>query len=172
MSKFRKNGKKEMKAISTASLPDIVFMLLFFFMVTTVMRETTLLVELKLPAATEIKKMEKKSLVSYIYVGRPIKSIRESDNVNPIIQLNDTRADINDIQTFIANERDAKDEKEIPYMTVSIKADVGNNDEDAGSLRRPGVKMKQITDIKQELRKANALKINYSTRKTSKKQDS
>ena len=109
-----------MKAISTASLPDIVFMLLFFFMVTTVMRETTLLVELKLPAATEIKKMEKKSLVSYIYVGRPIKSIRESDNVNPIIQLNDDRADINDIQTFIANERDAKDEKEIPYMTVSI----------------------------------------------------
>ena len=42
MSKFRKGGKKSMAAISTASLPDIVFMLLFFFMVTTVMREVEL----------------------------------------------------------------------------------------------------------------------------------
>ena len=52
MSKFRKNGKKGMPAISTASLPDIVFMLLFFFMVTTVMRETTLFVSVTTPKAT------------------------------------------------------------------------------------------------------------------------
>ena len=68
MSKFKKNGSKGMPAISTASLPDIVFMLLFFFMVTTVMRETTLFVSVVTPKATEIKKMEKKSLVSYIYI--------------------------------------------------------------------------------------------------------
>ena len=68
MSRFKKNNKKGMGAISTASLPDIVFMLLFFFMVTTVMRETTLFVEVVTPKATEIKKMEKKSLVSYIYI--------------------------------------------------------------------------------------------------------
>ena len=57
MSRFKKNNKKGMGAISTASLPDIVFMLLFFFMVTTVMRETTLFVEVVTPKATEIKKM-------------------------------------------------------------------------------------------------------------------
>ena len=62
MSKFRKNGSKSMPAISTASLPDIVFMLLFFFMVTTVMRETTLFVSVVTPKATEIKKMEKNLL--------------------------------------------------------------------------------------------------------------
>ena len=73
MSKFKKSGNKGMPAISTASLPDIVFMLLFFFMVTTVMRETTLFVSVVTPKATEIKKMEKKSLVSYIYIGSPVK---------------------------------------------------------------------------------------------------
>ena len=60
MGKFRKNRKSENQTISTSSLPDIVFMLLFFFMVTTVMRETTINVKQNLPTATEVKKLEKK----------------------------------------------------------------------------------------------------------------
>ena len=152
MSKFRKNGKKEMQAISTASLPDIVFMLLFFFMVTTVMRETTLFVSITTPKATEIKKLQKKSLVSYIYIGPPIKRMQQSYGTAARIQLNDSFASVDDIQEFIASEQEARDEKEIPYMTTSIKAD-------------ETTKMGIITDVKQELRKANALKINYSTRK-------
>ncbi len=154
MSKFKKTEKKGMAAISTASLPDIVFMLLFFFMVTTVMRETTLFVDVVTPKATEIKKMEKKSLVSYIYIGPPIKRLQGSYGTSARIQLNDAFASVEEIQEFIATEREARDEKEIPYMTASIKAD-------------EKVKMGIITDVKQELRKANALKINYSTRKGS-----
>lgn len=152
MSKFKKKSDSDTPAISTAALPDIVFMLLFFFMVTTVMRETTLFVEVITPKATEIKKMEKKSLVSYIYIGPPVKRMQASYGSKPRIQLNDAFADVNEIQEFIATEREAKDEKEVPYMTTSIKAD-------------ESVKMGIITDVKQELRKANALKINYSTRK-------
>ncbi|MAO01490.1 MAG: biopolymer transporter ExbD [Flavobacteriales bacterium] len=152
MSRFKKNGKKKMGAISTASLPDIVFMLLFFFMVTTVMRETTLFVSVVTPKATEIKKLEKKSLVSYIYIGEPIKRLQASYGTSSRIQLNDAFATVDEIQEFIAAEREARDEKEIPYMTASIKAD-------------ESVKMGIVTDVKQELRKANALKINYSTRK-------
>jgi len=152
MSKFRKGDKKGMPAISTASLPDIVFMLLFFFMVTTVMRETTLFVDVLTPKATEIKKMEKKSLVSYIYIGSPVKRMQASYGSAARIQLNDAFAEVSEIQEFIATEREARDEKEIPYMTTSIKAD-------------ETVRMGIITDVKQELRKANALKINYSTRK-------
>ena len=154
MSKFRKNGKKKMQAISTASLPDIVFMLLFFFMVTTVMRETTLFVSITTPKATEIKKLQKKSLVSYIYIGPPIKRMQASYGTAARIQLNDSFASVDEIQEFIASEQEARDEKEIPYMTTSIKAD-------------ETAKMGIITDVKQELRKANALKINYSTRKGS-----
>lgn len=152
MSKFRPNEKKEMQAISTASLPDIVFMLLFFFMVTTVMRETTLFVTVTTPKATEIKKLQKKSLVSYIYIGSPIKRMQASYGTAARIQLNDAFASVDQIQEFIATEQEARDEKEIPYMTTSIKAD-------------ETAKMGIITDVKQELRKANALKINYSTRK-------
>ena len=152
MSKFRKNGKKKMQAISTASLPDIVFMLLFFFMVTTVMRETTLFVTISTPKATEIKKLEKKSLVSYIYIGPPIKRMQASYGTAARIQLNDSFASVDEIQEFIASEQEARDEKEVPYMTTSIKAD-------------ESAKMGIITDVKQELRKANSLKINYSTRK-------
>ena len=154
MSKFRKNGKKKMQAISTASLPDIVFMLLFFFMVTTVMRETTLFVNVTTPKATEIKKLQKKSLISYIYIGPPIKRLQASYGSAARIQLNDAFASVDEIQEFIASERQARDEKEIPYMTTSIKAD-------------ETAKMGIITDVKQELRKANSLKINYSTRKGS-----
>jgi biopolymer transport protein ExbD len=155
MSKFKKNGGKSMPAISTASLPDIVFMLLFFFMVTTVMRETTLKVEVSQPEATEVKKMEKKSLVSYIYIGPPTTTQQLNFGTKARIQLNDvtfSRKEVSEIQNFIISERLQKDEDEIPYMTTSIKADAS-------------VTMGIVTDVKQELRKVNALKINYSTKK-------
>ena len=155
MSKFKKNGGKKMPAISTASLPDIVFMLLFFFMVTTVMRETTLKVDVSQPEATEVKKMEKKSLVSYIYIGSPTTTQQLNFGTKARIQLNDvtfSRKEVSEIQNFIISERLQKDEDEIPYMTTSIKADAS-------------VTMGIVTDVKQELRKVNALKINYSTKK-------
>jgi biopolymer transport protein ExbD len=60
MSKFKKKKNGEQPAINTASLPDIVFMLLFFFMVATVMRDNTLMVKNTLPAADQIQKLDKK----------------------------------------------------------------------------------------------------------------
>ena len=152
MSKFRKDSKKDTPGISTASLPDIVFMLLFFFMVTTVMRETTIMVQQSLPQATEIQKLEKKSLVSYIYIGSPVERMQSTFGTKARIQLNDAFATLDDIPQYITSERSARDEKEVPFMTASIKAD-------------QNTKMGIVTDVKQELRKANALKINYSTRK-------
>ena len=152
MSKFRKDSKKDTPGISTASLPDIVFMLLFFFMVTTVMRETTIMVQQSLPQATEIQKLEKKSLVSYIYIGSPVERMQATYGTKARIQLNDAFATVDDIAQYITAERTARDEKEVPFMTTSIKAD-------------QNTKMGILIDVKQELRKANALKINYSTRK-------
>lgn len=152
MSKFKKNSGGETPAISTASLPDIVFMLLFFFMVTTVMREVTLLVENVKPYATEIKKLEKKNLVTYVYVGKPKKSLVSTMGTEPRIQLNDSFAKLAEIRPFIIEERTAINEAERALMVVSIKSD-----ED--------VKMGLISDVKQELRRAEALKLNYSTRK-------
>lgn len=153
MSKFKDKKKKELPAISTSSLPDIIYMLLFFFMVSTTMKENSLLVKVTAPGATEIKKLEKKSLVSYIYIGSPLGSKNQSIfGTEPRIQLNDAYAKVDDIRNFIASEREAMDESDRPFMTTSIKAD-------------ENVKMGIIVDVKQALRKAGALKINYSARK-------
>ena len=145
---IRGKQKKDVPALSTSSLPDIVFMLLFFFMVTTTMRETTMLVKIALPTATEIQKLENKSLVSYIYVGRPNDMMRGKFGDAPRIQLNDSFRTAAEIGEFIAAEKDKLNELERAKMTVSIKAD---------EATRMGI----ITDIKQELRKAQALKISY-----------
>ena len=152
MSKFRKKGGKEVPPISTASLPDIVFMLLFFFMVSTTMREVTLKVHIKLPQATELSKLEKKSLVSYIYVGEPLRQYQKVFGKASRIQLNDQFANIEDIQNYAIAEREARAEEERPFMITSLKVD-------------ENTKMGIVNDIKQELRKAAALHINYSSRK-------
>ena len=153
MSKFRKSGGKEVPPISTASLPDIVFMLLFFFMVSTTMREVTYMVRLRLPEATELSKLEKKSLVSYIYVGEPLPQYQKTFGVAPRIQLNDQFASgVREIQDYIIAEREARDEAERPMMITSLKVDENTT-------------MGIVTDIKQELRKSAALHINYSSRR-------
>ncbi len=71
MAVMKKKGNKGLPPISTASLPDVIFMILFFFMISTSMRDQELLVRYRLPQATEVQKLEKKSLVSYIHVGPP-----------------------------------------------------------------------------------------------------
>jgi biopolymer transport protein ExbD len=152
MSKFRKDDGKELPPISTASLPDIVFMLLFFFMVSTTMREVTVNVSQKLPEATELSKLEKKSLVSYIYIGEPKPQFQKVFGKAPRIQLNDVFASVRDVQDYIIAEREARDEVERPLMITSLKID-------------ENTKMGIVTDVKQELRKSAALHINYSSRR-------
>jgi len=150
MSKFKKK-KKGLPAISTASLPDIVFMLLFFFMVSTTMRETDLVIKKPvLPTASEVKKLEHKSLVSTIYVGKSKDDRISGDK----IQVNDKIIDIKDIPAFVFAERALRKEEEVKFMTTSIKADKGAN-------------VGTILDIKEQLRDINALKISFSTTKGS-----
>lgn len=148
MSKFGKDKKKSVTPISTASLPDIIFMLLFFFMVTTVMREVDLRVQVNPPTADQVKKLEEKSLVSYIYIGKPLNT--KVFGTVPRIQLNDAFAEPEEIRDFIASKREQIDEVDRNKMTVSLKID-------------KKTEMGVVTDVKQELRKASALKINYST---------
>jgi len=151
MAKFNKKSGGALPQISTASLPDIVFMLLFFFMVVTVMRQNTLMIENKLPTANQLEKLEKKDLVIYIYAGKPSQRYQAQFGTEARIQLNDKFADVKDIQAFILSERETKREELIPYLTTALKVDSETN-------------MGLISDIEQELRKIDALKINYTTR--------
>ncbi|MAE84892.1 MAG: biopolymer transporter ExbD [Flammeovirgaceae bacterium] len=147
MSKFKKSSNTQ-QDIPTAALPDIIFMLLFFFMVTTVMRETDILVKQQLPRATQLTKIERKSLVSYIYIGEPKNVSLFGDE--PKVQTNDNFVDIDDVILFVNQEKDKLSEAERDKITMSMKVDVG-------------VKMGIVSDVQQELREANALKVLYSS---------
>ena len=151
MSKFKKKKGGDLPAISTASLPDIVFMLLFFFMVATVMRDSTLMVVNKLPAADQIQKLDKKDRVMYIYAGKPSSRYQDKYGASARIQLNDKFASVDEVGAFILAERASKRQELQNVLTTARKVD-------------SETKMGLIQDIKQELRKVQALKINYTTR--------
>ncbi len=144
--KFKKKNKSE-PDIPTAALPDIIFMLLFFFMVTTVMREQEIMVKQRLPKATQLTKIEQKSLVSYIYIGEPTNT--GLFGTEPRIQTNDVFVDKDDIARFVNVEKDKLDEVERDQIVMSMKVDID-------------VKMGIITDVQEELRNSNARKLLYS----------
>lgn len=150
MAKFNKKKDGDLPAVSTASLPDIVFMLLFFFMTVTTMKDSSLMVENTLPNASETKKLEKKDRVIYIYVGKPTSQYQKVFGSEPKIQLNDKFASVGEVGDFILQERAKKPQELQNVLTTALKVDKNAN-------------MGLISDIKQELRKVNALKVNYTT---------
>ncbi len=152
MAKFGRKNKGGLPQISTASLPDVVFMLLFFFMTVTKLRETEQLVIVKVPEASEVVKIERKDLTSYIYIGSPTLSYQARFGTDARIQLNDSYKEVSDIRDFIASERESLSEADRQFMTTSLKVD-------------QEVRMGIVSDIKQELRRCSALKISYSARK-------
>lgn len=147
MSKFKKKTKADTN-IPTSALPDIIFMLLFFFMVTTVLREQEILVEQKIPQATQLQKLQKKTLISYLYVGKPKNTAMFGSE--PRIQANDVLINTSDIVLWVNQEKDKLSEAERDQITISLKAD-------------REVKMGPISDIQFELREADARKLMYAS---------
>jgi biopolymer transport protein ExbD len=154
MSKFRKKEKKELPKMNTASLPDIIFMILFFFMITTSMRKAEVKVSVRMPEVSEVAKLERKDLASYIYIGSPTLAYQTLLGTESRIQLNDSFKTFEDIRDFIAAEREARSEVDRPFMQTVLKVD-------------QNVRMGIVTDVKQELRRCSALKIMYTARKAS-----
>ena len=124
---------KQSNEISTSSLPDIIFMLLIFFMVTTVMREFEGL-DIVLPRAEKIEKLESKRHTVHMWITK-----------DGLISVNDRIVDIANLGDFMAMKI-AQD----PKITISLKSDDKS-------------RMQLITEVHTQLRKAQALKLNYST---------
>ena len=145
MGRFKKEKKRASAAMSTASLPDIVFMLLFFFMVATVMRETDMQVDIKPPIANEISKLENRKLVGHIYIGFPV---NQNLGREPRIQLNDQLVDdATKIKGYVADKIGALSEEEKTQFVVSLKVDAKT-------------KMGIVNRVKYELRVNEYFKIN------------
>ena len=145
-----RESRKEIPAISTASLPDIVFMILFFFMTVTTIKTNPLLVDNDLPKADQVKKLENKDRVVEIFVGKPSTEQAKIFGNEPKIQLDNKLASVNDVGSYVLAELAKKPDAIRNFVTVSLKVDKNVN---------VGV----VSDIKQELRKINALKVNYTT---------
>ena len=134
--------------LNTASLPDLIFTVLFFFMIVTHMTENPMKVKYQVPQGTRLERLAKKSTVSHIYIGKPYQG-----GDGNAVQVNDKIVEMAEIEDFIAAERKRMSPEDARNMTVSIKADKKAD-------------MGVVSDVKQSLRRANALKILYSGKKT------
>lgn len=152
MGKFSKKTDKAPPEVSTASLPDIVFMLLFFFMVTTVLRDADLKVSVTTPYASELIKLQEKSLVNYLYIGKPTAKYQKLYGTKPRIQLGDKFSTISDIPLFLEKHKIKVPEAKHGRITSSLRVD-------------GEVTMGIVQDVKTQLRKSGQLRVNYSAKK-------
>lgn len=148
MSTFR-HKEHIVPGLNTASLPDLIFSVLFFFMIVTHMRKVVLKVQYKVPQGTELTRLTKKTAVSSIYIGRPSRDMQSVAGNGTRIQLNDKYASLSDVVDYMSAEKNRMSPEDQQLMTVSIKADRNTN-------------MGIITDVKQALRQAKTLRVSYS----------
>ena len=148
MSRFKTTRNREVPGLNLAALPDLIFTVLFFFMIVTHMREVTPKVHYEVPQGTEVEKGRKAGLV-YLFIGKPIDGEGHVVGDETRIQLNDRYVTVAQIPDEIKKEREKMSEDERQRMTVSIRAD-------------RDTEMGLINDVKQALRRAGALNINYS----------
>jgi biopolymer transport protein ExbD len=131
--KFQKKMAQVQQTIPTSSLPDIIFMLLIFFMVTTVLREVDVKVRYTLPSAIALEKIDNKRLLSFIWIGEDER-----------IQIDDSILPVDAIEQIVYQKRVNN-----PNVIMSLRIDKGS---------RMGI----VNDVQQELRRGDALRINYS----------
>jgi biopolymer transport protein ExbD len=147
MSKFKKKKGGDLPAVNTASLPDIVFMLLFFFMVVTVLRNNDLMIKNELPKANEVEKLKKDRSV-FIFAGKPSAQYQQKYGTESKIQIGDKFTDVSSLQFALTEARQKLRPELQDYVVVALKVDKETN---------TGL----VTDIKEELRELNMVKIIY-----------
>ena len=148
MSMFNRR-RYEVPGLNTASLPDLIFSVLFFFMIVTHMQKVAVKVQFRKPQGTELTRLTKKTAVTYIYIGKPEGNLQKTLGTATRIQLNDKFGNLDDVVDYISAERERMSPEDQQQMTVSVKAD-------------RTTKMSIIDNVKQALRKAKAYRISYS----------
>ena len=103
---FRRSSH-DMPGLNLASMPDLIFTVLFFFMIVTHMRHDDVKVRYQVPAGTEVQKLQQKSAVINIYIGEGK------------IQVNNQLTDVEHLPQLIEAER-----KKLSEAPMGIIADV------------------------------------------------
>ena len=139
----------DIPALNTASLPDLIFSILFFFMLVVHMRKTTVHVKYQVPMATELSRLYNNSNVQYIYIGFPVNNLGQVKGEKMVVQLNDNLTTIPEIKKYLIQLSAVLPPEQRRQLSVSIKAD---RHADMGT----------IMDLKQALREANVLNVNFT----------
>ncbi|MBO5233590.1 MAG: biopolymer transporter ExbD [Prevotella sp.] len=140
--KIRRKRRHDMPTLNMASMPDLIFTVLFFFMIVTHMRTETAKVRLEVPQGTELTKATKKRTITNLYIGR-------DDKGETRIQIGERIVPLEMLGSVVTAVRNKMNDEDIELHTINIRAD-------------RDTPMGVITDVKQELRKAGALNIRYS----------
>jgi len=135
--------------LNLAAMPDLIFTVLFFFMIVTHMRDVKPQVQYNVPQGTEVDKAVRKSSVVYVFIGKPVDAQGRVVGQESRVQVNDRLVSVSQIGEAIAQERSIMTEEDRQHLVVSIRAD-------------RDTEMGLINDVKQALRRAGALNINYS----------
>lgn len=154
MSIYRRRSH-DIPELNTASLPDLIFTILFFFMLVTHMRKVAVKVKYQVPQGTELTKLVKKTAITYLYIGKPMNETGQLAGDSLCIQMNDKLVDVAEIKSYLVKERATMAAEDKKQMSVSIRAD-------------KETPMGRIIDIKQSLREANVLNVNYAATKKKK----
>lgn len=133
--------------ISTASMPDIVFLLLFFFMVTATIKTEDESLKVDIPKAQAITQVKKKFLIKELHIGFP-KDQQLGSTAR--ISAEGRFIDISEVGQWVLEQKSSLDEVYKDQMIVLLKAD-------------EKVDMGLIGDIQSELRKYNARKVLFRT---------
>lgn len=156
MSRFKRQRQRTVPALNVASLPDLIFTVLFFFMIVTHMRDVDPKVQYNVPEGTELTKEVNKSGLVYLFIGKPVDAQGRVITDETRIQMGNRYVTVDEIGAEIEKERNRMSEDDRQRLTVSIRAD-------------RDTEMGLINDVKQALRKAGALNINYSATKEMRK---
>lgn len=147
MSKFSKGKTKSQPAISTASLPDIVFMLLFFFIVTTIFKEKDTKVKVTAPLASEITKLDRRTDQIYYWIGKPS---NKNYGTGYRVQVDDALApDMGAIRAYLTERRGGDLSEVWDKVINNFKID-------------EKVNMRIVKNVQEELRNEDALKVAYT----------
>ena len=145
--------RRGVPSLNVASMPDLIFTVLFFFMIVTHMRSDEVKVRLEVPAGHEVKKLAGHPAVVNIYIGRSQRSEVRGERIPKeqewLVQLNGDIVSPAEIPARIGEIRGKLSAENAEHLTVSLRAD----------RHAP---MGLVSDVKQALQKSYALKINYS----------
>jgi len=146
MQNWKNTFKKKLSRFSKPSLRDIILVSLSLFLVIMLLRKETVEVNIILPEATEMEKLNKPSLINHIYIGKQ-KSFEWGNTTR--IQINDAFITINNLQDAVLHLDKSRPDYLLPKVTTSLKID-------------KAAKMGIVNEVKHELRKANELRVNYA----------